>query len=116
MWPPAATSTAARLPLPANDRRHHLGLRHRRRWHGRVRLGEPTVGGSAALGAPAGGGPARYVPVDSYSDRVRQDDVPPGLQLDVQDRARPRYERARDLLAVRSHAGWIEFDQRAHLH
>ena len=64
----------------------------------------------------AGGRPARYLSVDPRADRVRQDDVPPGLQLAVQDRAGRRNERSRDLLAERAHAGRLELDQRPHLH
>jgi hypothetical protein len=54
--------------------------------------------------------------LDPHSDRLREDDVPPGLQLVLQDRARSGHERARDLLAARAHTRRIERDQRPHLH
>ena len=49
-------------------------------------------------------GPRDTLPVDPHPDRLREDDVPPGLQLALQDRARPGDERPRDLLAARPHA------------
>ena len=102
--------------LNANGRADNLGLRDRRRGLGRLRAREPAFRRRPMLRTAARSRSRRSLPVDPHSDRVREDDVPPGLQLVLQDRARSGHERATDLLAARAHAWRIERDQRPHLH
>ena len=113
--PPCPPITRTRRPTSRCHERR-LGLRRRRRRHRGLRAREPAVRRRPPYGAAARGRAARRVSLDPRADRLREDDVPPGLQLAIQDRARARDERPRDLLALGPDAGRFQRDQRAHLH
>src|SRR5947208_2816771 len=94
----------------------NLGLRDRRRRLGGLRSRKSPLGGRPPFGAAARGRPSGSIAMDPHSDRIREDDVPSGLQLALQDRAGAGNERKKNLLAPRPYARRFERDQRPYLH
>ena len=66
-------------------------------------------------GVPAGSRPRRPLHVDPRADRVRQDDVPPRVQLGLPHRSRSEHAQPPPVLAARPCARRLQLDQRADL-
>src|SRR5690606_22778527 len=80
-----------------------------------LRIGQPPQRERQILRLPAGSGPRRQEYMDTYSDRLRQDDVQSETELGVLYRPRSPYAEPQNLLASRENAGRVQLDQRADL-
>ena len=105
------------FPIPRNGDTNDTQLRlcRGRRGIGRLRPRQPAVRRRPPYGVPAGSRPRRPLHVDPRADRVRQDDVPPRVQLGLPHRSRSEHAQPPPVLAARPHARRLQLDQRADL-
>ena len=88
----------------------------RRRRHGRLRAGEPALGGPEPAGAAAGGRRARPAGLDPHSGRLSLHPRQAQHRLVLPDRAGARPQRPRAQLPARQGAGRLLGHQRHDLH
>ena len=93
------------FPIPRNGDTNDTQLRlcRGRRGIGRLRPRQPAVRRRPPYGVPAGSRPRRPLHVDPRADRVRQDDVPPRVQLGLPHRSRSEHAQPPPVLAARPH-------------